>query len=166
MASGSKDSGRTKPHTRSAGPIYDIDIAFQENKIYYPTRQLPTLGGVIGMLRYHTSPRKLCTGKNRSKAIREVAKQLYAKWFHDSIPCIDYETLVKRLTKLLSVVQEGAKRQKQGIEERKVVKEYKKLVENKDKLYDIFPRKLNGEEDKEKRRKVEEDWGENMSKLD
>ena len=60
MASGSKDSGRTKPHTRSAGPVYDIDIAFQENKIYYPTRQLPTLGGVIGMLRYHTSPRKLC----------------------------------------------------------------------------------------------------------
>ena len=37
MASGSKDSGRTKPHTRSAGSVYDIDIAFQENKIYYPT---------------------------------------------------------------------------------------------------------------------------------
>ena len=54
MASGSKDSGRTKPHTRSAGSVYDIDIAFQENKIYYPTRQLPTLGGVIVMLRYHT----------------------------------------------------------------------------------------------------------------
>ena len=46
------------------------------------------------------------------------------------------------------------------------MKEYKKRVENKDKLYDIFPRKLNGEEDKEKRRKVEEDWGKNMSKLD
>ena len=49
---------------------------------------------------------------------------------------------MKRLTKILSVVQEGAKRQKQGIEERKVVKEYKKGIENKDKLYNIFTRKL------------------------
>ena len=81
MPSGTKDSRRRKSHTRSASPVYDIDIPFPENKIYYPAGQLPTLGGVVGMLRYHTSPRKLCTGKNRSKAIREVAKNYMQSGF-------------------------------------------------------------------------------------
>ena len=42
---------KSKRHTRSVGPVYDLDIVFEKTKMYSPVTKLPTYGGVVGMLR-------------------------------------------------------------------------------------------------------------------
>ena len=64
--------------------------------------------------------------------------------------------LAKKLTILWTAVKEGHKRYQQQLKagkgEWKVVKEYKYMVYKKDELFDIFPRKSNGEEDRQRMR--------------
>ena len=95
---------------------------------------------------------------------------MYAKWYHDSIPCVPFETLVRKLSDLYKLVLEGNKRlkeeEKKGGGKRKIVEDYKELVSKKEQLFDIFPRNKYGEEDVERRRKVEEDWGVKMGKME
>ena len=99
-----------------------------------------------------------------------MAKMIYAKWYHDSIPCISMSHLVKKLTNLLASVKEGYKRYQQQLKagkgERKAVTEYKAMVYKKDELFDILPRKPNGEEDWQRIRQVEDSWGVKMGKME
>ena len=71
--------------------------------------------------------------------------------------------LAKKLTILWTAVKEGHKRYQQQLKagkgEWKVVKEYKYMVYKKDELFDIFPRKSNGEEDRQRIKQVEDSWG-------
>ena len=57
---------------------------------------------------------------------------IYAKWYHDSIPCMSTSTLVKRLGSLLKAVVDDYKRYQQQLKagkgELKAVAEYKSLV--------------------------------------
>ena len=95
---------------------------------------------------------------------------IYAKWYHDSIPCMSTSTLVKRLGSLLKAVVDDYKRYQQQLKagkgELKVMAEYKSLVFKKDDLFDIFPRKTNGEEDRERIKQVEQNWGIKMGKME
>ena len=95
---------------------------------------------------------------------------IYAKWYHDSIPCMSMSTLVKRLGSLLMAVVDDYKRYQQQLKagkgELKVMAEYKSLVFKKDELFDIFPRKTNGEEDRERIKQVEQNWGIKMGKME
>ena len=50
--------------------------------------------------------------------------------------------------------------------ERKAVTEYKAMVYKKDELFDILPRKPNGEEDWQRIRQVEDSWGVKMGKME
>ena len=88
---------------------------------------------------------------------------IYAKWYHDSIPCMSTSTLVKRLGSLLKAVVDDYKRYQQQL---KAVAEYKSLVFKKGELFDILPRKTNGEEDRERIKQVEQNWGIKMGKME
>ena len=147
----------------------DLEIAFPKLKNYLPSTMLPTTESVVGMLRYY-SDKNMVGKKTRSDAVAEVAKKIYAKWYHDNIPCISPGSLRTKLGKLLDLVQEGHHRYqeqvKQGRGERKVVTDYKDLVYNKDQLYDIFPKKKNGEDDMERKKEVENLWRVPMGKME
>ena len=77
--------------------------------------------------------------------IHEVAKQIYAKWYHDSVPCIRLMTLRKRLE--LGGPSEAAslwpswQQQKKGMGKKKLA-EYMELVSKKDQLYNIFSQEV------------------------
>ena len=155
--------------TRSSGPVLDLEEVFPKMKTYLPPTQLPTLASVVGMLRYFTDRSRCGAGRTRDMGIIEVAKQIYAKWYRDSVPCIGLTTLRRRLDALLKLVQDGNHRyqqQKKGGMGKKKVAEYMELVSKKDQLFDIFPRKPNGEEDSVKKRKVEEEWGVRMGRME
>ena len=157
----------TKPGTRSAVPVsqydYDIDVAFPEMKMFQPRNKLPTMASVVGMLRYYTSLQKGMKGSKASGKVsfREVAKILTAKWYHDSLPCIDYEKLVERLKVIYNVVLTGSRdmRRNDG-KSRTSITKFKELVGQKDKLYDIF------EDDDIRRWDKEKEWGVLMGKME
>ena len=158
----------SKPATRAAVPVaevdYNLDVAFLLVSMFYPTNKLPTLASTVGMLRHYSTLRKGRRGgkgPETNRASREVAKILVAKWYHDTLPTIDFETLVARLEKLYQQVNTGCRdmKRKEG-KKRQTVVLYKKLVDDKKKTYDIF------EEDKEKRKEKEKEWGVSMGKLE
>ena len=78
--------------------------------------------------------------------------------------------LRRKLAALLKAVQDGHHRYKQQLKagkgEWKAVTEYKALVYKKDELFDIFPKKPNGEEDRERTKQVENSWGIKMGKME
>ena len=157
----------TKPGTRSAVPVsqydYDIDVAFPEMKMFQPRNKLYSMDSVVGMLRYYTSLQKGMKGSKASGKVsfREVAKILTAKWYHDSLPCIDYEKLVERLKVIYNVVLTGSRdmRRNDG-KSRTSITKFKELVGQKDKLYDIF------EDDDMRRWDKEKEWGVLMGKME
>ena len=162
-------SRRSKAHTRSAGPVFAIDLAFPQLQIYSPVTKLPSLASVVGMLRYYTDPTKLGRGRTKEAGVAEVAKQVYAKWYHDSVTCITMKGLKKKLDNLLNQVKEGHKRyQQEGKEsqKRKALVDYKEMVYKKDQLFDIFPRKANGEKDIARQKAVEKEWGVQMGNME
>ena len=69
----SRVSERSRAHTRSSGPVFDLDLAFPKLKTFQPSTMLPTLASVVGMLRYHTDTRG--AGHTREKGVAEVAKR-------------------------------------------------------------------------------------------
>lgn len=152
--------------TRSSGPVFDLETAFPKMKTFLPATMLPTLESVVGMLRYQQGGGVT----TKSSAIAEVAKQIYAKWYHDSIPCTSPSALRTRLAKLLDLVQEGSHRYKEqlrhGKGERKVVTEYKELVYKKERIFDIFPKTKSGEDDMMRKKEVEEEWGVTIGKME
>jgi hypothetical protein len=138
---------------------YNIDAAFPVVNMFHPTNKLPTLACTVGMLRYYNNQRKTRKGLDSDRASLEVAKILVAKWYHDTLPTIAIDTLVLRLEKLYKQVITGCRDMKRE-DVRKTVEIYKKLVDDKDKTYDIF------EEDKEKRKEKEKEWGVSMGKME
>ena len=155
----------SKPATRSAAPVADLDFdlneAFPQMKMFHPGNKLPTIASVVGMIRHYKSLSKGLKGKQMTGkvALREVAKILEAKWYHDSLPCIDFEALVKRLDGLYTTVLNGSRDMRRAVN-RTTTTKYKELVGDKDKLYDIF------ETDKEKRKDKELEWGVSMGKME
>ena len=118
-----------KYKTRSECQIYDFDKDFPPCKTFQPPTQLPTVRSVIGMLRYHLDR---STGSKsgivtKDMAIREVAKQICAKFYHDTVYCVSLNTIVRKANELKKLVIEGKKRAgDKGKESHKFVIEYKK----------------------------------------
>ena len=70
-------------------------------------------------------------------AAREVAKEVYSKYFHDSVYCHSFETIVRRVEGLWKDYKEGRKRLNGNGKEswdRGVVQKYNELVKEKDSL--------------------------------
>ena len=144
-------SGRA---SRSGGKIYYADVEFPAMKTYEPKSKLPTIRSVIGMLRYHVG--KGGAGKSVDIAVREIAKQVMAKWYHDTVCCKSLSTITREVEKLRSTFVNGkrrfATRGDKSLNET-VLKKYLELFDNKSSLFDIY------QEDKDKRMQVEAEWG-------
>ena len=143
--------------TRSAGPVLDPDLVFPPREKYQPSSQLPTNGSVISMVRFLLHP----TGHvkaSETAAFREVAKQVYAKYFHDNICCQSISTIQRRVKQLWGIFWEGRKRlQEKGGKTFAAVISYKDLVSRKDELFDVSAT------DPQRKKDCEEAWGVKMT---
>lgn len=113
------------------------------------------MASTVGVLRHYSSQRQTRKGVGSDQASREMVKILTAKkWYHDTLHCINYETLVQRLVKLNQDVLTGSQdmRGTDG-KKSKSVNRYKEQVAEKDKLYDIFG------QNETKRKEKEQEWG-------
>ena len=153
------------PSTRSAGPMYNPEVHFSPNEKFQPPEKLPTVKSVLCSILYHV--RFTLKGQEGGiggggvsvkEAIREVAKQVYSKWFCDTVCCLSISTIERKLMELFSVFKEGRKRiQEKGKEDSPAVKKYRKLVDEKEKLFDVF------QTDPKGRARIQAEWGVNMS---
>ena len=123
------------PKTRAKSGGFEPDVIFPPIPKFVPSSQLPTLKSVVGVLRYLTSGGK--SNVKHDDALREVAKQVYSKWFHDTVYCLTLNGITHRLTKLWKTFKEGRKRLAAGREEGKIVEEYKLMAAKADQLFDV-----------------------------
>ena len=95
-------------------------------------------------------------------AVREVAKEVFSKYFHDTIYCHSFETIVRRVDGLWKDYKEGSRRLNEGQDEKyvKATKAYKELVSNKDRLFDMATT------DPNIIKICEEEWGVKMSDME
>ena len=84
--------------SRSGGTIFDADVEFPPMRTYEPKSKLPTIKSIIGMLRYHIG--RGGGGKSVESSVREVAKQVLAKWYHDTVACKSLSSIVREVEKL------------------------------------------------------------------
>ena len=87
---------------------------------------------MIGVLRHLT-----IGGKKNVKhktAVTEVVKLVYSKWYHDTVYCLSFMSMERKLGDLWKDFREGKKRlsDARGYNN-KAVQKYKELVENGDK---------------------------------
>ena len=147
------------PKTRSAGKVYDADTDFPPSKDFQPPTKLPTLQSVIGMIRYHLEIG--CGRVTTNMALREVAKQVYAKYYHDTVFCVSLSSILRRLEGIWQQFSEGRKRYGQtGKEKSLAVKQYKELFHTKSELFDVFAH------DHIRRQSLEKEWGVTMSEME
>ena len=137
---------------RSSGPLLDPSIVFPPLEKFGDPFKLPTIKDVIGVLRHLTenkSPHQL--------AVTEVAKRVYAKWYHDSIYCFPEWTIKRKIENLWSTFRDGKKRHLAGRSMGKAIDNYKILVADANKLFDVY------ETDENRRRTRKDEWGVTMS---
>ena len=121
MTSGETVSSGCK--TRSRDKAFDADRDFAPSKDFQSSTKLPTIKSVLGMLRYHLEREGKGTVTN-AMALREVAKQVYAKFFHVTVFCVSVSTIERRVEKLKKTFSVGRMMYgESGKEESKPVKE-------------------------------------------
>ena len=154
-----------KCKTRSEGHIFDFHKEFPPCKTFQPPTQLPTVRSVIGLLRHHLDV-TTGTGPMRGKvttdmAICEVAKQIYAKYYHDTVHCVHTTTIARRVRDLRQKFIEGKKKLgEKRKEEQTVAKKYKMLFETKHNLFDVY------ENDPDRQTAIAEEWGVKMTTME
>ena len=79
------------PKTRHQSGDINPDVEFPVLDQFQRPTQLPTYKSVIGVLQSLTAGGKV--NRSHDEAVREVAKQLYAKWFHDTVYCLALNTI-------------------------------------------------------------------------
>ena len=159
MASSSKTTP-DKPKTRSEDKDFDANKHFPPSKQFQPPAKLPTMQSVIRMIRYHLE--EVGIGKvTVNMAVREVAKQIYAKYYHDTVFCVSLSTIQRRVEALRKQFSEGRKRYGQkGKENSKAVKEYKDLFDRKSELFDVYLK------DPVQRQNLQKEWGVSMTEME
>ena len=119
--------------TRSSGDVgVHPDVLFPAIPDLQPTTQLPTVKTVIGILRHLTIKRV-----SHNDAVREVSKIVYSKWFHDTVYCVPFNTVLYKVEKLWEIFREGKKRLASGQGGKAVEKYKEKVVNLADNLFDI-----------------------------
>ena len=71
------------------------------------------------------------------EAVREVAKMVYAKYYHDTEYCLTLQAIINKLDKIWSIFKAGQKRFEAGRKTGKEMDDYKDLVDKADKLLDV-----------------------------
>ena len=146
------------PKTRKQSGDINPDVVFPLlDKFQHPT-MLPTIKSVIGVLQSKTAGGKAQT--SHDDAVREVAKLVFSKWFHDTVYCIALHAVVKRIRKIWEIFREGRKRFNAGRNSGPAIDAYSDLVADADKLFDIGPGTLKTENLRQARvTKCFEEWG-------
>ena len=147
--------------TRAKGEVLEPGLIFPPSNKFCPPSQLPTNSSIIRMMTYFIG--KGGSGQNGLKAANEVAKNVYAKYFHDTVYCVSLPTIARRVLDMWTTYHEGQKRlpdaekrEKKGKSKREVVVRYEYLVKRRDELFDVYAH------DEERKRQVEQEWGVKM----
>ena len=144
-----------KKKTRAQSGGIDPDINFPAlHQFSYPSK-LPTVADVIGLLCHFTHSGG--SGHNHQWATREVAKQVYVKWYHDTVFCLPLSTVERRVSDMWTEFREGRKRYKEGRTEGPALDKLRRLVEDKGKLFDV------GATTAAQAASCKQDWGVPMS---
>ena len=69
--------------------------------------------------------------------MKEVAKKVFCKYYHDTVCCLTIRGIEKRVTKLWNNFREGRKRIATGRQGGGAVGSYKKIVEESEKFFDV-----------------------------
>ena len=96
------------PKTRKSSGGIDPNVLFPAMTNFLHPTKLPVIKSVIGVMRH-----LMAGGKENMSvkgAVREVAKRIYAKWFHDTVYCTPLSTIIDRLEKMWNVFKEGKMR--------------------------------------------------------
>ena len=143
-----------KPKTRNlSGQVLDPDIVFPMMESFSHKGKLPTIKSVIGVLRNMTMQRV-----EHKQAVTEVVKLVFSKWYHDTVFCITFRSMERKLSDMWKDFREGKKRVATGGGENlKAVSKYKELVNNADKLWDVYAA------DHKRFKDCEKEWGVTMS---
>ena len=121
-----------KPKTRKQSGDINPDVEFPVlDKFLHPSK-LPTYKSVIGVLQSLTAVRT-----EHKEAVREVAKKVHSKWFHDTVYCLSLSTICTRITKTWEIFREGRRRFREGRKSGPAIEAYTALVKKKDSLFDI-----------------------------
>ena len=92
------------------------------------------------------------------QAVTEVVKLVFCKWYHDTVFCITFRSMERKLSDMWKDFREGKKRLVTGGGENlKAVSKYKELVNNADKLWDVYAA------DHKRFKDCEKEWGVTMS---
>ena len=127
-------TGRKRSRRQSGEPVWEADH-FPANAKFQPPTKLPTFKSVIGRVRYLTQGGK--HQMKRDQAIKQVALEVESKYYHDTVYCVPLRTIERNLEKLMQTYRNGKARLLEGREVYKVIKEYKELIVEKDKLFDV-----------------------------
>ena len=146
------------PKTRNQSGGIDPAVVFPIMPSFIPMSQLPTIKSVIGVLQSLTAGGSAKT--SHKDATREVAKLVYAKWYHDTVYCIALNGIVRKLDKMWDTFREGRKRFASGRESGKAIDEYRKIAEHAEKLFDV------GATTTEQSAKCKEEWGVTMTEAE
>ena len=78
---------------------------------------------------------------------------MYCKWWHDTVYCISLEGIIYRVKCLYKQFYDGWKRLKAERETSVAAVKYKEFMDNKNKLFDIYP------DDLKREKHFEGGWG-------
>ena len=124
--------------TRSAATVFDFNQEFPPMKQFTPSNKLPDYKSLVGLLRYTIEKE----GKGRvtvDKAVRDVANQVVAKYFHDNVYHKSLFSVMKMIRKVYDTYMCGKHRQAQGRLDSDGYKQFEELYKKKNKLFDVYP---------------------------
>ena len=145
---------RKKSRRQSGEIIWESDH-FPPCSKFQPPSKLPTIKSVVGRVRYLTMGGK--HQERKDMAIKQVAMEVESKYYHDTVYCMPIRTILRKLENVMSIYKNGKARLLEGNRDSaKVVQEYKDLILEKDKLFEVAT------SSPEQRTKCELSWGVKM----
>ena len=148
-------------HTRSTGDLsLDVDVLFPAHEKFQPPTQLPTKASVISMMRFLIDKNNGLENLSRL-VVLETAKQIYAKYFHDTVYCFSLSTISRRVQALWKIFSEGKRRIRESTgHHRKIIQQYEELIDTRDKLFDM------SDVSEQHKQQCLHDWGVKMTDVE
>ena len=124
----------------SGEPCLEENINFPPLERFNPPDKLPTYASIVGRIRYLSGGGK--RNMPADKAIVEVAKEVEAKYYHDTVFCKSLSEITREIKKMWTMYQDGKKLAKAGRLTLTKAKAYVELTKEKDLLISLRERKL------------------------